>query len=324
LDEEKHKTKMEWTRLTSTLIVLHMGLSCNAQQSERKDIPVGKGPDALFLTPDEEYLYVANVEDTLVSIISTREDRTVRTIGSMKYPWGFAALEHSTEVAVSTYGGEIVIVDYQTHHVTRRINLNQPLGGIASFDGSIYVVLTDSNRVARIDAASLERIDTYSTDMGPDGIAVSQDGGRLYVANTISGTISVIDTRSHATRSLGVGGKPELVHLSDDGRFVFVSNFTLNKLHILSTSADTVLHEIKGLNGPEEARMEYDRILYVVNYENSTILTFDSTWTQTPGTYHSGKNPIGVVISKLHKKMYVTNYGSHDVSVFRIHTQEKK
>ncbi len=312
------------TLAISILLIGCSKVSCNVQQSERKDIPVGKGPDALFLTPDEEYLYVANVEDTLVSVISTREDRTVRTIGSMKYPWGFAALEHSNEVAISTYGGEIVIVDYQTHHVTRRTNLNQPLGGITSFDGSMYVVLTDSNRVTRIDAASLERIETYPTDLGPDGIAISPDGFRLYVANTLSGTISVIDTRSHVTRPLVVGGKPELVHLSDDGRFVFVSNFTLNKLHILSASADTVLHEIKGLNGPEEARMEYDRILYVVNYEDSKILTFDSTWTQTPGTYHSGKNPIGVVISKLHRKMYVTNYGSHDVSVFRIHKLEKK
>lgn len=318
------KNNMKWAHLTSTLTFFLIGISYRAQQNERKDIPVGRGPDALFLTPDEEYLYVANVEDTLISVISTREDRTVRTIGSMEYPWGFAALEHSNEVAVSTYGGEIVIVDYQNHHVTRRINLNQPLGGIASFDGSMYVVLTDSNSVARIDAASLERTDTYPTDPGPDGIATSPDGGRLYVANTISGTISVIDTRTHVTRSFVVGGKPELVHRSDDGRFVFISNFTLNKLHILSTSVDTVLHEIKGLNGPEEARMEYDRILYVVKYEDSMIRTFDSTWTQTPRTYRSGKNPIGVVVSKLHKKMYVTNYGSHDVSVFRIQTQEKQ
>ena len=28
-------------------------------------IQVGKGPDAIFLTPDESYVYVANVEDTL-------------------------------------------------------------------------------------------------------------------------------------------------------------------------------------------------------------------------------------------------------------------
>ncbi|RKY92958.1 MAG: hypothetical protein DRQ13_09960, partial [Ignavibacteriae bacterium] len=31
-------------------------------QNEEKTIKVGKGPDALFLTPDEKFLYVANVE----------------------------------------------------------------------------------------------------------------------------------------------------------------------------------------------------------------------------------------------------------------------
>ena len=44
------------------------------------NIPVGKGPDALFLTPDEKYLYVANVEDTFVSVIDTNQDKVVKNI----------------------------------------------------------------------------------------------------------------------------------------------------------------------------------------------------------------------------------------------------
>ena len=57
--------------------------------SQPETIPVGKGPDALFLTPNERYLYVANVEDSFISVIDTRTDKVVRTIDGTDYPWGF-------------------------------------------------------------------------------------------------------------------------------------------------------------------------------------------------------------------------------------------
>ncbi|HED38431.1 MAG TPA: hypothetical protein ENI76_09355, partial [Ignavibacteria bacterium] len=45
------------------------------KQSKVNTIPVGKGPDALFLTPDEKYLYVANVEDNFISVINTQTEK---------------------------------------------------------------------------------------------------------------------------------------------------------------------------------------------------------------------------------------------------------
>lgn len=50
------------------------------KHAEPKTVKVGKGPDALFLTPDERYLYAANVEDSYVSVIDTQSDEVVMTI----------------------------------------------------------------------------------------------------------------------------------------------------------------------------------------------------------------------------------------------------
>ena len=65
-------------QLISMILVIILILACgqDAQnQTETKDsqtqtIAVGKGPDALFLTPDENYLYVANVEDSFIRVIA--------------------------------------------------------------------------------------------------------------------------------------------------------------------------------------------------------------------------------------------------------------
>lgn len=78
-------------------------------------IVVGKGPDALFLTPDENFLYVANVEDTFLSVIDTRTDEVVRTIDVVDYPWGFTRLGNSSLVAVSGWGRGISVIDFLRH-----------------------------------------------------------------------------------------------------------------------------------------------------------------------------------------------------------------
>ena len=70
------------SKLSLTLVCVVLLLGCKEQPKEKSNIlevsevqeatllptqntiKVGKGPDALFLTPDKRFLYVANVEDT--------------------------------------------------------------------------------------------------------------------------------------------------------------------------------------------------------------------------------------------------------------------
>ena len=85
----------------------------NSEQTVQKNsttIKVGKGPDALFLTPDENFLYVANVEDDFLSVIDTKAEKVVSKIEGIKYPWGFTRLRNSDLVAVSGYDKQIVII----------------------------------------------------------------------------------------------------------------------------------------------------------------------------------------------------------------------
>ena len=97
-----------------------------------KVVSVGKGPDALFLTPDERFLYVANVEDTHVSVIDTESDRVVTTVDTVDYPWGFTHLGNTSLVAVSGGGQGIAVLDFTAHQVVRRATYDRHLGGIVS------------------------------------------------------------------------------------------------------------------------------------------------------------------------------------------------
>ncbi len=292
------------------------------KQSKINTIFVGKGPDALFLTPDEKYLYVANVEDDFISIINTESEEVIGKIGGIKYPWGFTRLGNSNLVAVSGYDKQVVIIDFSENKTFKEKKFDSNLGGITSTkDGKyIFVIETDKNSALKLDANSLKIIDSYKTGNGPDGIGISKDDSKIYTTNTKDGTISIIDTKSKQTKMLEVGGKPELIHYDHNHSLLFISNFKLNKIHILDTGTDKIVHEIAGLNSPEEAVLsKSEKLLYVVNFGSKKINVYDAAnYQKLDQEYSVGNKPIGVVSALNDTRLFVSNYGDNTISVIHL------
>ncbi len=181
------------------------------------------------------------------------------------------------------------------------------------------MVATASNKVLEIDPASLQMVNEFPTGNGPDGIGISSDDSKLYVTNTKDGTISVIHRANKSFKLIKTGGKPELVHYNHNHSLLFVSNFLENKIHILDTGTDNIIHEITGLNGPEEAVLSpQEDQLYVVNFNLSRVYVYDAnTYQRLPDEYPTGNKPIGIVILS-NRKAYVTNYGDNSVGIIQL------
>jgi len=320
--------------LIATIISLIM-ISGSSQKQENTasnestnfiNIPVGKGPDALFLTPDEKYLYVANVEDTFVSVIDTNQDKVIKNINVTSYPWGFTRIGKSHLVGLSSWNKGIEIIDFSNHKVIRNKSYEYNLGGITSTaDGKyLYVVATEVNKVFKIDSNSLEIIDQYETGGGPDGIGISKDDNKLYITNTKDGTILIINLNDKSKKILNTGGKPELVHANHDRSKLYISNFNNNLVHIIDTEKDVIIKDIKGLDGPEEAVLSKSgKVLYIVNFNSSKVLTFDANlFEKLKEEYSVGKKPIGIISSMNDTKLYVSNYGDNSVTVIKIKNKE--
>ncbi len=323
---------MKTLSIVCVLVSCCLQWGCSQGQDEAKNqtlpqakvIPVGKGPDALFLTPDETFLYIANVEDTHISVIDTRKDSVVQIIDTIDFPWGFTRLGNSNFVAVSGWDKGIDVIDFTSHEIVRSQRYPQNLGGITSTsDGiTIFVVATEESKVLKIDANSLAKNDEYQTGQGPDGIGISKDQKKIYVTNTKDGTISIININNKTRKNITVGGKPELIHANEDHSILYISNFIENKIHILSTETDQIIYEISGLDGPEEAVLSKSQDkLFVVNFNNSQILSYDAaSFKKCKEIYIVGQKPIGIIAGFNDSKLYVTNYGDNTVSVIELGT----
>lgn len=290
-------------------------------------IAVGKGPDAMLVVPTRQRLYVANTDDDFISIIDTSADKPAAPldrIANVSKPMGFAWLgrggDVAREVAVSTRGHEIAVIDVENDRVVRRGPVPDELSGIvATPDGKfLFAAATTGDRVLKIDAARLVVVDTYPTGKGPDGIGGTPGRDRLYVTNTGDGTISVLPPKGTEKELLRPGGKPELVSEAPDHALLFISNFDAGKVHVLDTATGRIVRELGGVEGAEGTALGQDGLLYVVSFQRERVYAFRGPGdaVRLPVEYATGKQPIGIVATADPSKIYVANYGDHTLSVF--------
>jgi YVTN family beta-propeller protein len=141
-------------------------------------IPVGKAPFAMALSPDAARLYVGNVQDGSVSVIDMGKLAAAETWMTGAMPYG---------AAVTGNGASLLVT-------------NQQAGTLA--------VLKTSDGVK-----SAVKVGGY-----PEGVAVSTDGARAYVANWFSDDVSVIDLATlKEVRRVKCPGGPRGIVVSERG-----------------------------------------------------------------------------------------------------------
>ena len=118
-------------------------------------------------------------------------------------------------------------------------------GGVRTVD--LYVVngapVGITGSVSVIDPAIGKIVGSIPVGTGSGDIAVSSDGSRAYVTNSVDNTVSVIDTATdHVVAVVPVGNNPSGVAVSPDGGQVYVINTLLYpSVSVISAASDKVV-----------------------------------------------------------------------------------
>jgi YVTN family beta-propeller protein len=100
-----------------------------------------------------------------------------------------------------------------------------------------------SNKVTVIDTTTNKVVTTIDVGLAPAGVAVTPDGGKVYVANeAVKGTVSVIDTATNAvSATVEVGSNPVGIAVKPDGSKVYVANKGRHgTVSVIDTAMDAV------------------------------------------------------------------------------------
>ena len=156
----------------------------------------------------------------------------------------------------------------------------------------------------------------------PFGVAVHPDGSRVYVANWLSQTVSVIDTATNTVvKTVAVGDNPVGVAVHPDGSRVYVANEYSHTVSVIDTATNTVVKTVSvGVGSfpfgvtvhPDGSRV------YVANEGSGGVSVIDTATNTVVKTVTVGDSldiPFGVAVHPDGSRVYVANEGSHTVAV---------
>lgn len=138
-------------------------------------VPVGKGPEAIDLSPDEREIWTAHSRDGGVSIVDVATKKVVQTLNlqtkrsnRLKFtPDGKLALLSDLDA------GELIVVDVPARKEIKRLKLGKsPEGILVPPEGAhAYVAVAGDNFVSIVDLKTLAESGRIQTGAGPDGMA---------------------------------------------------------------------------------------------------------------------------------------------------------
>jgi YVTN family beta-propeller protein len=144
-------------------------------------IPVGKGPEGIDISPNGKEVWVAHRGDGGVSIIDVATDRVVRTLPSLgKTPIRVKFTPGGKRVLISDVvtlaqppqTGELIVVDAASHKVTGRVPVGLgPIGIATAPNGKrAFVAAVAEGKVVVVDLVKMKVTGSVATGQAPDGL----------------------------------------------------------------------------------------------------------------------------------------------------------
>lgn len=204
-------------------------------------------------------LLVGNKGENSVSFVDLATGRELGRTETGPMPHEIAISPDGRQAAVVAYGGSSIdLFDIASRRRLRSIDLSPnagPHGIVWLPDGRILATTERSRSLTIVDTRGDMAVRAIPTDQqGTHMVAVAADGSRAYTANIGSGTVSVIDLAAGTKlRDIAIGGQPEGIALTPDGRTLWVGDNQGHRVVAIDTQSFERVAEVA--TGPVPIRV---------------------------------------------------------------------
>ncbi len=273
------------------------------------NIPVGNGPYGIDISPDRQFIYVSNMYDATLSVISTRSNQVVHTIALNipfldSRPAGVKVSPDGKLIYVANYlGNSISVLDAEHEQVLTGIPLpekSNPLIMDITSDGRLaFITLNEADQIAVADLQANLPVKYLACDHWPAGITVSGKNSLALTASYSNNTLSVINTAiaEASPITIAVSRNPVGVIFSHCGRIAYVGNSGDNTVGIVDVFSHLQTNTIKVGTSPKGlALTEDDQFLVVSNLGESTVSIINTGLHRVVATAPVGNTPEFIAI----------------------------
>jgi len=229
-----------------------------AQNKVTKVLISGPDPEQFDLSKDGKLLYISNEDAAKTTIIDIAAGKIVKEIKVGEEPEGVTTSPNGKFVYVTAEdSGEVNVIDTATQKLLKRVKVGKRPRSVAFLPDSsrAYVTAENDGTVAVMNArthvfSSVIRLGE-SGIVKPMGLAMSPDGGTLYVSTGSFKKVFVVDTKTNkVTGDFEVGQRPWGIAVSPDGKLLFTANGPSGDVSVVDLATKTVLKKIKVADRP--------------------------------------------------------------------------
>jgi YVTN family beta-propeller protein len=200
---------------------------------------------------EQDRVFVTMPRADRLGVIDTKEFKLIEQVKTGVEPLR-VALQNDERYLWVGYNakredGGVTVIDTATLDVAADIKTGRGHHEIAVSDDDRSVLVTnrDSGTVSVIDIGTLKKTKDIAVGKAPISIVYSGLSNAFYVADGASGTVTVIDgARPEVTARIKAKEGLGPMEISQDGRWVMVTNASKNLVHIIDASANAVAHDV--------------------------------------------------------------------------------
>ncbi len=209
------------------------------------DVAVSRMPHGLALAPMWHRIYVSSVGESKIDVVDSAIMKRIATIKVGPNPWGVAT-DRDTQTVFSANtgslpdgtnnpkGNSVTEVDGRTNTVKRTVIVGPHPWNILvnPLTHRAYTGVSDANDVAVL--ADNSPVQHFAVGKSPHGLALDLTRQLLFVDNSGSNTVSVIDVKTNAViQTVPVGKQPQGVSVDQQTGDVYVANQGDNTVTVL-------------------------------------------------------------------------------------------
>ncbi len=182
-----------------------------------------------------------------------------------------------------------------------------------------YVTDEAGDCVVIFDQLSRSIIETVPVGDKPRGIVMSPDRAKVYIVNSGSDSISVLDTLTSEvtdTIFLGLGVNPGDIAITHDGRLLLTANKGSGNISLIDPDSQRVIEHIPVGQSPSQVAVgPWGDWAYVTNQRSNNLMIIDLNERRVSATIATRPEPVGITSSPGGDEIYISSKGSDVIQV---------
>jgi YVTN family beta-propeller protein len=229
-----------------------------AQNKVVRSLEGGSDPENFAISSDDKTIYVSNEDASGVSFLDIPSGKITKTIKTGEEPEG-VTLTPDGKLIYSTNeeDGTVSVTDPAAGKVLKQIKVGRrPRNVVFMPDGAhAYVNAENDGAIGYLDTVKNVLIKPIPLgkpgEIKPMGMAMSNDGSKLYVSTGRGQQVFIIDTATNKpVTSFEVGRRPWGIALSADNKTLYSANGPSNDVSVVDLSNNTVTKKVPVSAGP--------------------------------------------------------------------------